>query len=902
MSNDATNPGNSSDKPNDPQLPPQGHIVDRGIDRELAESYLTYAMSTIIDRALPDVRDGLKPSQRRILVAMNDLNLSPGRKHTKCAGIVGETMKKYHPHGDQAIYPTLVNMAQEWKTRYLLVDKQGNFGSIDPDPPAAMRYTEARLHAHAAELLEDLKLDTVDWQPSFDEATLEPKVLPAKFPNLLVNGSTGIAVGMACSMVPHNLGEICDAIVAVLDNPDITLTQLLQFVPGPDFPTGGTICGRRGIIDAYATGRGKLTVRGKIHHEESATGQNLLVVTEIPYQVTKTDGVVEKIKECRNNDKLTELSDIVDESSNRGGMRLVIKLKKGADPIVVENLLYQLTPLQDTVSVINIALVRGQPQTLGLRALLDLYIEHRIEIVRRRTAFRLRQAQQEAHRIEGLIYAVCDIDEVIKLIRSSRTREEAIEKLIQRGFRIPPDHKYAPQIPRRFLNQTANNDTRLSRLQAEAIGRLQLIQLVGLAIDELVADYSKLLTQIEEYELILSSDIRVRQIIRDEVLELKTKYADPRRTVIAEAVGDLDIADLTPVETVAVTITHGGYVKRIPIDTFRTQGRGGKGIIGNDNKDDDFIEQAFVSSTHDDLLCFTNTGRVYQIKVYEIPEATRTSRGRNVVNLLDLKEGERVCQFMPIEDFEREETFLMFATAQGVVKRTLLADYRNVNRNGINAITLREGDSLIGVTWTSGNNDILLGTKLGHSIRFAEDDVRAMGRNASGVNGIDVAEGDEVVGLVRCDKDDKLDLLTVTADGLGKRTPLVEYLVQQEDGTTRAQTRGGKGRRNIEASSRGTIVVGLLAVKPEDDIMLITSGGQIVRISAATVRQTGRGTKGVRMVKFKDEQDRLAAIARIVDPEKPLDSDASAAEPTDPSVSPEQTEPPAPDESTDAPK
>ena len=888
MSNDATNPPTPPVPPvppasPNPEFPPQGHIVERGIDRELAESYLTYAMSTIIDRALPDVRDGLKPSQRRILVAMNDLNLSPGRKHTKCAGIVGETMKKYHPHGDQAIYPTLVNMAQEWKTRYLLVDKQGNFGSIDPDPPAAMRYTEARLHAHAAELLEDLKLDTVDWQPSFDENTVEPKVLPAKFPNLLVNGSTGIAVGMACSMVPHNLGEICDAIVAVLDNPDVTLSQLLQIVPGPDFPTGGTICGRRGIVDAYATGRGKLTVRAKIHHEETATGQNLLVVTELPYQVSKTDGVVNKIKECRANDRLTELADLVDETSNRGGMRLVIKLKKGADPIVVENLLYQLTPLQDTVSIINIALVRGQPQTLGLRALLDLYIEHRIEVVRRRTAFRLRQAQQEAHRIEGLIYAVCDIDEVIRLIRSSRTREEAIEKLMLRGFRIPPDHKYAPQIPRRFLNQTAENETRLSRLQAEAIGRLQLIQLVGLAIDQLVADYSKLLTQIEEYELILSSDERVRQIIKDEVLELKAKYADARRTVIADAVGDMSIADLTPVETVAVTITHGGYVKRIPVETFRTQGRGGKGIIGNDNKDDDFVEQVFVSSTHDDLLCFTNTGRVYQIKVYEVPEATRTSRGRNVINLLDLKEGERVCQFMPIEDFEREETFLVFATTQGVVKRTLLADYRNVNRNGINAIGLREGDSLIGVTWTSGNNDILLGTKLGHSIRFSEDDARAMGRNASGVSGIDLAEGDVVVGLVRCDREDTHDLLTVTADGLGKRTPLVEYLVQQEDGTTRAQSRGGKGRRNIDTSSRGTIVVGLLAVKPEDDLMLITSGGQIVRISAATVRQTGRGTKGVRMVALKGE-DRLAAIARIIDPEKPLPEGEATTPPTEPTA------------------
>ncbi|MBI1338156.1 MAG: DNA gyrase subunit A [Phycisphaera sp.] len=844
--------------------PVVGKAVDLAIERELSDSYLTYAMSTIIDRALPDVRDGLKPSQRRILVAMNDLNLSPGRKHSKCAGIVGETMKKYHPHGDQAIYPTLVNLAQDWKTRYLLIDKQGNFGSIDPDPPAAMRYTEARLHAHAMEMLDDLKLDTVKWQPNFDEQYDEPAYLPARLPNLLVNGSTGIAVGMASSMPPHNLGEICDAIITTLHKPEIHLSELMAIVPGPDFPTGGVICGRSGIVHAYATGRGRIFVRAKIH-QETKGNRDLLVVTELPYQVSKNDGVISKIVECRKSDRLPDISDVVDESSNRGGMRLVIELKRGADPVTVENQLYQLTPLQSTYSIINIALVKGQPRTLSLKELIELYIEHRIDVIRRRTAHRLKQAQQEAHRIEGLIYAVCDIDEVIRLIRSSRTREEAIEKLIARGFRIPPDHPYAPQIPQRFLNQTSGGDAKLTRVQAESIGRLQLIQLVGLAIETLVADYAKLLSQIEEYESILASDERVKQIIEDETTHLKQRFADKRRTRFDEReVEAFDLGALTPEQQVIVTITHAGYVKRQPVDEYRTQGRGGVGVIGASLKDEDFTQQLFVSSTHDDLLCFTNTGRVFKIKVYEIPEAPRTSRGRAIVNLIDLREGERVCEFMPITDFEKSENFLVFATAKGIVKRTALKDYRNVNKSGIIALNLREDDSLIGVTWTTGEDHILLGTKSGMAIRFHEDDARAMGRNATGVKGIDLADDDEVVGLVRCLKDDKLDLLTVTSGGFGKRTPLDEYLVHSEDGSVRAQSRGGKGRRDMNTTDKNGDVVGLLAVTPDDDLMLISTGGMIVRIDAGDVRQTGRGTQGVIVINLKDD-DTLAGVARIAE-------------------------------------
>lgn len=839
-------------------------MVDLAIEQELSESYLTYAMSTIVDRALPDVRDGLKPSQRRILVAMNDLNLSPGRKHSKCAGIVGETMKKYHPHGDGAIYPTLVNLAQEWKTRYLLIDKQGNFGSIDPDPPAAMRYTEARLHRHATELLEDLKLDTVDWQPNFDEQYDEPTVLPAKLPNLLVNGSTGIAVGMASSMPPHNLAEIADAIIATIENPEIELGELLRIVPGPDFPTGGIICGRAGIAQAYATGRGRVTVRARIEHETRA-GRDLLVVKELPYQVSKNDSVIEKIKQHRKNDRLGDIANVVDESSNRGGMRLVIDLKRGADPVTVENQLYQLTPLQSTFSIINIALVRGQPRTLGLKELLQHFIEHRVEVIRRRTAYRLRQAQQEAHRIEGLIYAVCDIDEVIKLIRESRTRDEAIEKLMKRGFQIPADHPYAPQIPERFKAQTAESAMHLSRVQAEAIGRLQLIQLVGLEIEKLVADYSKLLSQIEEYEAILGDPQRVLQIIKDDTIELKAKYGDSRRTEIQDGeVGELDLAALTPVEQVVVTITHQGYVKRLPSAEYRTQNRGGRGVIGAKSNDDDFTEELFVASTHDDLLCFTNTGRVFKIKVFEIPEAARTARGRAIVNMINLQPDERICEFMPISDFEKGENYLVFATQQGLVKRTALKDYRNVHSGGLNAVNLREGDALIGVTWTTGNDHILLGTRKGMAIRFDENDSRVMGRNASGVKGINLSKSDLVVGMVKVPEGNEADLLTVCENGYGKRTPTAEYLVHTEDGSTRTQGRGGKGRADIKTTERNGPVVSIKRVTDADDLMLITYNGIIVRISAGSISRVGRNTQGVRVINL-GEDDRLVAIARVKD-------------------------------------
>ena len=842
----------------------EGKVSDLAIEQELADSYLTYAMSTIVDRALPDVRDGLKPSQRRILVAMNDLNLRPGSKHRKCAKIAGDTSGNYHPHGEATIYPTLVNMAQDWKMRVPLIDPQGNFGSVDPDPPAAMRYTEARMAPAAADMLDDLKFDTVDYQDNYDGTQQEPRVLPGRFPNLLINGGTGIAVGMATSLAPHNPGEIFDAITALLDNPDLPLLDLMDILKGPDFPTGGEICGRSGILNAYATGRGKVTVRGKLNHETRGK-RNVIVVTELPYQVTKNDGVVDKIKQQKANGKLEGVANVTDESSNRAGMRLVIELKMAADPAVVENQLYALTPLQSTFSMINIALVNGRPVTLPIKDMIRCWLDHRVEVIRRKTAFKLRQAQQDAHRIEGLIFAVCDIDEVIRLIRASKTRDEAIEKLMARGFRIPADHPYAPQIPQRLLDAASENDIRLTRVQAEAIGRLQLIQLVGLEIEKLVSDYAKLVADIEEYEDILANPGRVRQIIRDETDDLRARYTDARRTVISDTqVGSVTDGDLIPEHQVVVTITHGGYIKRLGVTEYKVQGRGGKGVIGSKSKDEDFVSEMFVSSTHDDLLCFTNTGRVFKIKVFEIPEANRTGKGRAIINLINLRPDERVVEFLPVSDFEKGEDFLLFATTNGIVKRTALADYRNVHSGGLIAVGLKEGDSLIGVKWVGDDDHVLLGTASGMAIRFQAGDARAMGRNAAGVKGISLRDGDQVIGLVRLAPDDDALLLTVTENGFGKTTPTHEYLVQSEDGSTRTQGRGGKGRRDIKTTDRNGQAVSVKRVRASDDVMLITTGGMIVRINAGTVRQTRRASAGVRVIKPSDG-DRLTAVARVRD-------------------------------------
>ncbi|MGA2500497.1 MAG: DNA topoisomerase (ATP-hydrolyzing), partial [Tepidisphaeraceae bacterium] len=611
-----------------PAPAPAERIEDLRIERELQDSYLTYAMSTIMDRALPDVRDGLKPSQRRILVAMNDLNLLPGRKHIKCAKISGDTSGNYHPHGDMVIYPTMVRLAQDWTMRYTLIDGQGNFGSSDGDPPAAMRYTEARMAQPTVEMMADLNLDTVDYQPNYDErpGMDEPTVLPAKFPNLLVNGSTGIAVGMACNLLPHNLREICDAIVKTIDNPELSFAELLAIVPGPDFPTGGVICGREGIIEGYKTGRGRVTLRAKIRVEETKGGKPVIVIDEIPYGVIRK-AIVESIAECVKNDVITDVSDVNDHSGREHKVRIVVDLKRDADPDIVINQLYKHTPCQITVSMINIALVNRQPRTMGLKEMIQHFIDHRKVVITRRTRFLLKKAQQRGHILEGLIFAVCDIDEVIRLIRSSKTREEAIEKLKQRAFRIAVDHPYTKQIPQALLDKCADKPVILTQVQAEAIGRLQLLQLVGLEIEKLVAEYRSVAEEIEGYEAILRDEALVMDIIREDTFEMKEKFGDDRRTEISGDALDLNMEDLVTPEDVVVTVSHLGYVKRLPVDTYRTQGRGGRGIKGAESREGDFVEHLFVANTHDNLLFFTNLGRVYRRRVFEFPEMSRTSLG-----------------------------------------------------------------------------------------------------------------------------------------------------------------------------------------------------------------------------------------------------------------------------------
>ena len=860
MSDDTPTPDTPSSDPSEGATN-IGHVVDLEIERELHDSYLTYAMSTIMDRALPDVRDGLKPSQRRILVAMHDLNLSPGRKHIKCAKIAGDTSGNYHPHGESVIYPTLVNLGQDWKTRCLLIDKQGNFGSIEGDPPAAMRYTEARMTAAAVAMLEDIKSETVDFKANYDERLMEPTVLPAKFPNLLVNGSSGIAVGMASSMPPHNAGEICDAIVTVLDRPETTFAELMEIVPGPDFPTGGTIVGRAGIAQAYATGRGRVLVRGKVTQIQER-GRDILLIEEIPYQVVQSN-LIEKIVDAAKTGKITDIADVRNHSGRQARTRIQVVLKKGANPDVVERQLYQHTPLQSTFSIINITLVNHQPRTLDLRSLIDHWIDHRRDVIRRRTEYLLRQARQQAHKLEGLVYAVCDIDEVIRLIRSSRTREEAIEKLMERRFRIPPDHEHAASIPERLL-AAANAENEggigavLTKVQAEAIGALRLIQLTGLEIEKLVADLRDLHEEISEYEAILSDDARVRSIIREDCLEIREKFADERRTRIEDGEADgFEMEELIQEHRVAVTITHQGWIKRLPVDTYREQARGGVGVKGGETREGDFVEHLFTASTHDDLLCFTNTGRVFKIRVWQIPEASRTSKGRSIANVIGLRDGESARFFLPISDFEKSEDYLVFATEHGRVKRTSLKDFRNVNRSGIIALNLNDGDRLIGVVWTRGDDHVLLATAKGMAIRFDENDARVMGRAAAGVKGIDLSTGDRVVGLVRAEPG--TDLLTVTQNGYGKRTDLDEYLVQAEDGS-RPQSRGGKGRIDIKTSGRNGEVVAIRRVTDIDGLMFMTSSGMLVRTSAASVSRLGRNTQGVQVVRLREE-DRLIDCA-----------------------------------------
>ena len=850
---------------------PDERVEDLPIEQEMRESYLTYAMSTIVARAIPDVRDGLKPSQRRVLVAMNDLNLGPRSKHRKCAKIAGDTSGNYHPHSGEGVYPTLVRLGQEWNLRYTLVDPQGNFGSIDGDPPAAMRYTEARMAAPAVEILEDLNLDTVDTVPNYDDTRTEPTVLPSKFPNLLVNGSQGIAVGMATSIPPHNLSEVCDALLHLIENPAATIEELMQFVKGPDFPTGGLICGRGGILDGYRTGRGRVIVRARMHTEQTRGGKTQIVITEIPYQVLKTT-IVERIAHVVKAGKIPEIQDIQDHS-DRTGMRIVVDVRKGAEPEVVVNRLYTYTPLQSTFSIINIALVNRAPRTLTIREMLQYFVEHRKEVIRRRTSYLLRRARQRAHLQEGLILAVADIDRIIEIIKTSADVPAARERLIAHALRLTEQATVRKLLPEAFVKRTSSADQYLTGVQTDAILAMQLQRLTGLEIEKLARDYCKLVEEIEGYEAILREEDLLLDIIREDIYELKDKYGDERRTEILEDVEEFEIEDLIAEEDVVVTLTHEGYIKRMPATTYRRQGRGGQGVIGSDAKEGDFVEELFIASTHDYMLVFLTSGRMHWLKLYDIPSMARTSRGRAIVNVLQMQGGEKICAVAAVREFD--ERFLVTATRKGQIKKTALKAYSNPRKGGIQAVGVGEGDEVVGVAITTGSDEIVLGTRNGQAIRFKETNVRPMGRTAAGVRGVNLRKGDKVVGMVILDP--AATLLTLCENGYGKRTHFDEY---------RIQSRGGYGIINIKTTARNGKVVAVKPIRDSDELMLITSGGMIVRTGADGLRTIGRATQGVRVIGLKPG-DKLVAIARVIseDPTPgrlPLENeDATPPEPAD---------------------
>ncbi len=799
-------------------------VVSQDIEDELKESYLTYAMSVIVSRALPDVRDGLKPSQRRILISMNDLNLNPRSKHRKCAKIVGECMGNYHPHGDQAIYATLVRMAQDFNTRYLLVDGQGNFGSIDSDPPAAMRYTEARMAAATSDMLQDLDMETVDLTRNFDDQRDEPTVLPARFPNLICNGSTGIAVGMATSMAPHNVREVCNALKALVENPDITIEGLMKFVQGPDFPTGAQICGRAGIYQAYKTGKGLISVRSKYSIEESKRRKSI-VFSELPYQESKVT-IIEAISNAVKDGRLAGISDVRDESDKR--IRLVVELKMDADEQVVVNQLFKFTPLQTTFSINNIALVQGRPETLTLKEILVEYKKHRIEVIRRRTRFQLRKAEERAHIVQGLLKALDHIDQIIALIRSSSTVEIARDRLVE--------------------------EVAFSVIQATEILNMRLQRLTGLERQKLVDELRELHEKIDGYRAILSNERLVLDIVVRDLDEILEEYGDDRRTEIVEAAEDVNIEDLITEEEVVVTISREGYVKRSLLASYRSQTRGGRGITGSSAKEGDFIKDLFVASTHDYILFFTNRGKVYWLKVYDIPDMNRTAKGRSLANLIQFDPGEAVSQQLCVRKFD-DQRCVILATRSGTVKKTNLSAYSRPKKSGIIAIGIDDNDALIGAGITSAGDEVILGTKQGMAIRFPENDVRPMGRTAGGVGGIALREGDEVVDMVVVDPSVVgLTLLTGCENGFGKRTPVSEY---------RLQKRNGGGTINIKTTERNGAVVGIKAVTDEDDLVLMTQDGIIMRTSVSDLRSIGRATQGVRLINLQ-EGDRLISIERVI--------------------------------------
>jgi DNA gyrase subunit A len=810
------------------------------IEQEMKTAFLDYSMSVIVSRALPDVRDGLKPVHRRILYVMQQLGLQHNRSYRKCAGIVGEALGKYHPHGDQSVYDALVRMAQEWNLRYTLVDGQGNFGSIDGDNPAAYRYTEARMESIAAEMLADLDKNTVDMAENFDQSQLEPTVLPAGIPNLLVNGSYGIAVGMATSFPPHNLGEVIDATIHLIDDPEATSDDLMKHVKGPDFPTGGIICGTQGIREAYRTGRGRCTIRARVDTEtDKKTGKDSLVVTEIPYQLNKTR-LIENIAHLVHAKTVEGITDLRDES-DKDGMRLVIEIRKGEEPQVVLNQLYKHTQLQANHSIIMLALVNNQPRVLSLRECIFYYVEHRVEIIERRTKFLLAKAEDRAHILEGLLKAIDFIDEVIAIIRGSADTDAARDNLIARF--------------------------EFSIVQANAILAMRLRQLTGLEREVLQKEYEELLKEIERLRLILASRANLLAEVRKELLEVRKKYADPRRSVIAGDASDLSIEDLIADENMVVTVSNLGYIKRLPVSTYRKQRRGGRGISGMDTKEEDFVKDLFVASSHEYILFFTNRGRLYWRKVHELPKASRTARGRAIVNVLDLGEGERVTAYMNVREHDHEDRIVLMVTRQGVVKKTTLKAFSNVRLAGIIAMDLDKDDELVDVVMTSGNDNILIATRQGMAIRFPEKDVRPMGRTARGVIGIKLGkEDDEVIGVSLAHDDHTV--LSVTENGYGKRTLVGEY---------RLQHRSGHGIINIKTTDRNGRVVAMLTVDDDDDIVLVATDGVVIRTSVSGLRTIGRNTAGVRVMK-PQEGAIVSAVARALAEKKEAEvTDAAAA-------------------------
>jgi DNA gyrase subunit A len=831
----------------------QERFEDMRILDELKNSYLNYAMSVIVSRALPDVRDGLKPSQRRILVAMHDLNLGPRSTHRKCAKIVGDTSGNYHPHGDQATYGTLVRLAQNWNMRYPLIDPQGNFGSIDNDPPAAMRYTEARMTRSAMDMLEDINYDTVDFVPNYDETRTEPTVLPSKFPNLLVNGATGIAVGMATNIPPHNIAEVCDALLLVIDDPNCGFKDIMERLPGPDFPTGGIICGKKGIMDAYTTGKGHLTLRAKTEIETRKKDKVRIVITEIPYMVVKTT-IVSKIADCVHGGQLPEVADIRDES-DRHGLRIVVDLKKDADSRIALNKLFRYTALQSTFAISNIALVNNRPETLNIKQILTCFIDHRKTVIRRRSRFLLIRCRNRAHILEGLILAVSDIDEIIDIIKKSPDTPTAKLNLMKKPLRLAEAATLKKILPKEFVKEKTKGKHFLTGPQADAILTMQLQRLTGLEMEKLAREYAGLIEEIEGYEAILASEQALLDIIREDIHEIKEKYGDERRTKITGKIEQFEIEDLIPEEEVIVTVSHDGYVKRMPLDTYRKQGRGGQGIIGSETKEGDFIQHLFTASTHDYLLIFTNRGRCYWLKVYDVPSMSRQSKGRNIANLLNLGTQQiasiiSVSSFSSQDNKEEDERYLVMATKNGIVKKTKLSAYSNPRSTGVIAINLDPNDALIGVSMTSGKDHIILGTRDGMTIRFEESEVRSMGRASRGVKGIKLRTGDLVVGMVIVEE--KAALFTVCENGYGKRTGMENY---------RPQSRGGVGLKNIKTSSRNGKVVSLKAVQSKDDLM-ITAHGMIIRTGLDEIRSIGRNTQGVRLIKLKPG-DKLVAAEKI---------------------------------------